>query len=774
MSTDLPPLRADNMMETELSPRDGAAAALQQSARYSHEHLASPAQRLLDQLLEASIILGEEWQALPDSIVDKVKEETQPHELLARLIELKLLTSYQAARLGAGKTFGLVLGNYRILERLASGGMGVIYKAEHIRMRRLVAIKVLPVPRDQHTRMLLRFFAEMRAVAQLQHPNIVWAVDAGQEVSDDPDAPILHYLVMEYVVGEDLENYVNARGALPIAQGCDIVSQVASALDEAHKHHLIHRDIKPSNIMVTPEGQAKLLDFGLVHHFRNRLTEPRTTMGTIDYMPPEQARDAAKVDIRSDIYSLGGTLFWCLTAGLPFPAQGNATQELIQRQTQAPPSARWRRPQIPVELDAVIRRMMATQADDRYATPAAVLRALLPFRQRDSNSTLIVLARPSTALGPLVPNAEMPQQHAHQLLVVDDEKEIRDLCRMALKTEGLSCDDAENGRHALERIEQKTYDLVLLDIDMPEMSGRQVLQQLRANPPVPNLKIITFSGRASPDEMARMLADGADDYLTKPFSLVQLAARVKAALRLKDAQDRSELLQRNLLAVNSELEQSLTARDSDFIHARNALVLALAKLIEHRAVETGGHLKRMQYYCQCLAEQASVFPSLAEQIDQNFLQMLECCVPLHDVGKMGLPDHILLKPGRLEPEERIIMQSHTTLGAETLSEIARQHGSALAFLHLAIDIVRHHHERYDGQGYPDRLAGTSIPLAARLVAIADTYDALRSRAIGRPPLSHNDSLQVMAESPGQFDPLLMQAFDRCAFQFDRVFREVPD
>src|SRR5581483_7713913 len=235
----------------------------------------------------------------------------------------------------------------------------------------------------------------------------------------------------------------------------------------------------------------------------------------------------------------------------------------------------------------------------------------------------------------------------------------------------------------VEKFDTKHFDLVLLDIDMPEMSGREVLRQLRNNPPTPNLKIIMFSGRATPDEMAQMLSTGADDYVSKPFSLVQLVARVKAALRMKDAQDHSELLHKNLLAVNSQLEESLAARDCDFTHARNGLLLGLAKLIEHRGVETGGHLKRMQYYCQCLAEEASIFPNLAEQIDQNFIQMLECCVPLHDIGKMGLPDHILLKPGKLEPEERIIMQSHTTLGAETLSEIAKQHGSALAFLHLA-------------------------------------------------------------------------------------------
>jgi response regulator RpfG family c-di-GMP phosphodiesterase/serine/threonine protein kinase len=759
-------------MNAEQSGSDRSPLALKPSPRPFHD--ASVRQHLLERLLEASIVLPEDWQALPESTQAELRAQPDSKQLLEQLVEMNLLTRYQAARLGAGRLFGLVFGNYRVLERLASGGMGIIYKAEHVRMRRLVAIKVLQVPRDQHTRMLARFDAEMRAIAKLQHPNVVGLLDAGQELSSDPDAPVLHYLVMEYIAGEDLESYVQAHGPLPPAEACDLICQIASALDETDKHHLIHRDIKPSNIMVTPDRQAKLLDFGLVHHFRNRLTEPQTTMGTVDYMPPEQARDAGKVDIRADIYSLGGTLFWCLTGTLPFPPRGNVTQELIERQTQPPPSPRLRRSEVPAELDAVVLRMMATQPDDRYRTPAAVLRALLPFRQRDSGGSFINLARTSTASIALPPENATPQQHVHQILIVDDEREIRDICRFAFQSDGLLCEQAENGPLALEVVEKKPFDLVLLDIDMPEMSGREVLRQLRAKPPVPNLKIIMFSGRASSDEMAQMLSSGADDYLTKPFSLVQLLARVKAALRLKEAQDRSELLQRHLLTVNAQLEQNLTARDSDYLHARNALVLALAKLIEHRAIETSGHLKRMQYYCQCLAEQASVFAGFSGQIDHNFIQMLECCVPLHDIGKVALPDHILLKPGKLDTEEHIIMQSHTTIGADTLTEIAQQHGSALAFLHMAIDIVRHHHERYDGHGYPDRLSGGAIPLAARIVTLADTYDALRSRAVGRPPLSHNDALQVIAESPGQFDPLLLQAFERCAPQFERVFREVPD
>ena len=251
----------------------------------------------------------------------------------------------------------------------------------------------------------------------------------------------------------------------------------------------------------------------------------------------------------------------------------------------------------------------------------------------------------------------------------------------------------------------KRYDLVLSDIDMPEMTGPEVCRHLRENPPSPHLKIIMMSGRATSDEMARMLLNGADDYLSKPLSIVQLQSKVKAALCLKDAQDRADQLNSHLLAVNHELEQTLTASHSDMVHARNGLVRALAKLVEYREGETGSHLLRMEHYCRCLAEEAAKEPAFAGLIDANFIELLVCCAPLHDIGKVGLPDHILLKPGKLDADERLLMQTHTTTGSDTLKAVMKQHGSALAFLQMAADIVRHHHERYDGEGYPDGLAG---------------------------------------------------------------------
>ena len=364
----------------------------------------------------------------------------------------------------------------------------------------------------------------------------------------------------------------------------------------------------------------------------------------------------------------------------------------------------------------------------------------------------------------------------HRVLIVDDEASNRNLCRMVLEPEGLQCDEAADGLAALEALATNRYDLVLLDIDMPKLRGTEVLRRLREQPPSPRLKVIMLSGRVSGDDMAQMMRAGADDYLTKPFSIVQLLERVKAVLRLKDAQDRSDLLHRHLQTINHELEGNLAARNSDLVQARNALALSLAEIVACRDAETGAHLLRVQHYCRCLAEEASRLPGFAGLIDTNFIALLECCAPLHDLGKVGVPDHILLKPGKLTPEEHLSMQRHTVLAAEMLQKVANRHQSAVAFLQMAIDIARHHHERYDGSGYPDRLLGDAIPLSARILALADVYDALRSRRCYKPPLSHPEALKLMlAESGRQFDPALLAVFQQhCAHQFERIFQELTD
>jgi response regulator RpfG family c-di-GMP phosphodiesterase len=554
-----------------------------------------------------------------------------------------------------------------------------------------------------------------------------------------------------------------------------VVYQIASALAEAHKKNLVHRDIKPTNIRVTPDGQAKLLDFGLVRQGLHRMTEPGVVLGTLDYLAPEQARDSSSVDIRADIYGLGGTLFWCLSGETPFQNAGNFRENILRRLTQAPPSLRSRNSKVPAELDAVVARMMACNPDERYPTPQAAMNALLRFLKPESQEQLLF----TSPLTGLTPDLNLPAvaEHANSLrrvLVVDDSRTSRQFCVLALQEEGIPCDEVADGCQALAALGARAYDLVLSDWQMPGMTGPELCRRIRCNPPAPNMKIILFSADVKDDEIAQVLASGADDYLTKAFSPVQLIARVKAALQLKESQDRTDLLNRHLLACNQQLEQSLTARDVDIIQNRNALVLGLADLVSCRDVETISHALRLQAYCRCLAEDAAGIPAFSNSIDANFIQMLECCAPLHDIGKVGLPDHILAKAGNWEAEERIFMQSHTILGAETLQKVAQRHGSAVAFLQMAIDIARSHHERFDGKGYPDRLAGNAIPLSARIFSVGDVYDGLRCRRTYKPALTHEAAMRLMLEeSAGQFDPVLLQCFERCAPRFKQIFRDMP-
>lgn len=741
----------------------------------------SVAPLLLRRLIACGVVSAEEYDALPSAERRAIDDAVGDGTLIDALLNSRLLTDFQAERVRAGRLHGLVLGNYRLLDRIGVGGMGVVYRAEHRQLRTPVAIKALPPTPDQNPRTLARFFVEARAVGRMKHPNIVSAIDAGEQPAAGPDQPAIPYFVMELVPGVDLERAASAA-PLPIGFACQIAHQVADALIEAHRLGLIHRDIKPSNVLVTADRQVKLLDFGLARlPGEERITRTGAQLGTIGYMAPEQSRNAHSVDGRADVFGLGATLFYALTGQAPFAD--------LMAAFGPPPSARALRRDVPAGLDAVLARMMAADPVQRYGNAEAAMRALLPFLPQPLSATApapalttlppAAFGAPHRPLPPTAPAADGGHATTHtapaRVLIVDDQPDIRRLCRVALGAEGMLCDEVGTGPDAVALAAAHAYDLVLLDVDLPGFSGEEVLRRLRQKPPTRHLKVVMFSGAASGDDLSRILLAGADDFVTKPFSVVQLRARVKTALRLKDAQDRSDVLNRELLVVNAELEQALEARDDELIRARNGLVLALAKIVEHRSTETGKHLMRLQRFCRVLAEEAAALPAFAPVIDATFIRALEDAAPLHDIGKAALPDHVLNKPGPLAAEERLIMQAHTTIGADTLHEVAKQHPFATGFLHVAIDIARAHHERWDGTGYPDRLAGPDIPLVARIVALADVYDALRSRRVYKPGLSHHTAVLTMTEgSAGHFDPALLEVFKRVAPQFDRIFRELGE
>jgi response regulator RpfG family c-di-GMP phosphodiesterase/serine/threonine protein kinase len=736
---------------------------------------------LLQRLLRMSLVLSEDWDSLPLHLRTELENCSDPIELVDSLVTNKLLTEYQASRALSGKTYGMVLGNYRVLEKIGAGGMGVVYKAEHIRMRRLAAIKVLAQHDDNNddgAAILGRFFSEIRSVASLHHPNIVSAIDAGDVRSPNPELPVLHYYVMEYVPGRDLEAHVNENGPLSVPQACDLAYQLASALAAAHKHHMVHRDIKPANVLRTPDGQAKLLDFGLARHLNQKVTEPGTVLGTVDYMAPEQIRDPSAVDIRADIYSLGGTLYWALCGEVPFPTMGSLNERLQVRLTRPPPSVRALNSAVDPELDHLVARMMALEPSDRYPTPESVMRALLPFLAATSR----VLKEAPTGRGSegseglalpgtptmLAPTAVQP----HRVLIIDDEPGIQAIATFALRSETLVCESASSGAAGLATLNARPFDVVLLDVDMPGMSGTEVLQTIRSNPPWPRLKVVMISGRASPDEMALMLQSGADDYLTKPFSIVQLRARLTTALHLKEAQDRSDHILRSQTGIVGEMERRLATGAALLEQSHLALVRVATEIVEKSQTESLGHLVRIQRFARCLAEEAARVSSFRDAITPEFIKALEHAAPLHDLGKLAIPEEVRLKPGTLTLEERLTMQEHSALGGEMLLYASQHFAASVPFLPLAEQVARHHHERWDGNGYPDGLAGEAIPLAARILAIADVYDALRRRTTYKPALAHPAAFRIITEeSAGQFDPDLVDLFKLCAPQWQAIFQE---
>ncbi len=677
-------------------------------------------QSTLRRLLAGGAVAAAAWAALPSAAAAALAAAPDLSTLAAGLLGRRLLTPFQAGRVRDGHLGGLVLGNYRLLDRLGGGPRGDTFRAEHLALGRPAAVKALHPTADRKA--LGRLFLDVRAVANLRHPGIVAVADAGEEPQAGPDGQPVPYLVSELPAGRTLADLVAADGPLDPAAACQMLHAVAEALTDAHRHGLVHRGLTPSNVLVTPDGHARLLDFGV-----GRLPGPASA-----FTAPEVARDPATCDARADVYGLAATLRFAVAGRLA-----------------ALPG-----------LAAAIDRMLATDPNGRTPTAAAAGRELARFRP-DAPPPLAAVTPPPAA--------------GHRVLVVDDEESIRTVCRLALRGEPLVCDEAADGPAALDRLAAGGYDLVLLDVDLPGLDGERVLRRLRASPPAAHVKVLMLSGRSDGDDLSRLLAAGADDHLGKPFSPVQCRGRVQALLRLKDAQDRADALTRQLATANAQLEAAVSAKADELVHARSAMVLALAKLVEQKSAESGGHLLRIQRYVRVLAEAAAATPAFAGRLDPDFVAVVEAVSPLHDIGKVGVPDAVLNKPGPLTPDERRQMQAHADIGADTLAEVAARYPLFAGFFATAVDVARCHHERWDGSGYPRRLAGEAIPLAARLVAVADVYDALRSRRVYKPGLSHTAAVgHIVGGSPGHFDPALVAVFGRAAGQFDRVFRETAD
>jgi serine/threonine protein kinase len=334
---------------------------------------------------------------------DRNEVPATPTAVAQLLVRDAIITLFQAEQLLLGKWKRFTIGKYKVLERIGTGGMGQVFLCEHKLMRRRVAVKVLPTAKAEDEAALERFYREARAVAALDHPNLVRAFDIDQDQS-------LHFLVMEYIDGVNLHELVKKTGPLSPTRACHYIYQAAFGLQHAYDcAGLIHRDIKPGNILVDRAGVVKILDMGLARFFRDEhdlLTKKYDeTLGTADYLAPEQAVDSHRVDVRADIYSLGATFYFLLTGVPPF-AEGTVAQKLMWHQTRMPTPVRERRAEVPVEISAIVERMMMKDVATRFAAPADVLAALEPFVQTP------IPAPSEKELPQLSPAARMPSGFA--------------------------------------------------------------------------------------------------------------------------------------------------------------------------------------------------------------------------------------------------------------------------------------------------------------------------------------------------------------------------
>jgi putative two-component system response regulator len=338
------------------------------------------------------------------------------------------------------------------------------------------------------------------------------------------------------------------------------------------------------------------------------------------------------------------------------------------------------------------------------------------------------------------------------LLIVDDEPANLAILAQVLQPH-YRVRAANSGERALQAVQSAPRpDLILLDVMMPDLDGYAVVAKLRANPDTRDIPVIFVTALSDEINEEHGFDLGAVDYIAKPIKAVIVLARVRAQLELKQARDW-------LADQNTWLEAEVARRMEEILTIQNVSILALAQLAETRDPETGNHIRRTQEYVERLAWRLREHPRFKDTLNEHFIQKLAKSAPLHDIGKVGVPDAILLKPGKLTPEEIAVMRTHARLGAEAIEKAVRDIGKPVDFLNLAMEIAHWHHEKWDGSGYPDGLAGEAIPVSARLMAIADVFDALVSARVYKAPMSLDAAREIIGIGCGShFDPDIAEAF----------------
>jgi putative two-component system response regulator len=362
------------------------------------------------------------------------------------------------------------------------------------------------------------------------------------------------------------------------------------------------------------------------------------------------------------------------------------------------------------------------------------------------------------------------QAEKSSLLIVDDTPANLRLLSSMLAEEGYKVRSVINGQMALTAVKTAPPDLILLDINMPNMNGYQICQQLKSDESINDIPVIFISALDELHDKVKAFASGGIDYITKPFQLEEVLARVRTHLTLRKTQRELEAARSELLETNHHLEERVQQQVLQLYSSQLATIFALAKLADSRDSDTGKHLDRASQYCRVMAEQLAKLPQYQEEIDDLFIEDLSTASALHDIGKVGIPDHILLKPGKLTEEEFEVMKTHTVIGAQALREVDQKYPGNKQ-LRMGIEIAESHHEKWDASGYPNQLAGLSIPLAARILALVDVYDALTSLRPYKTAFSHTKSCEIItADRSRQFDPDMVDCFLQVESQF-AVIRE---
>jgi putative two-component system response regulator len=354
------------------------------------------------------------------------------------------------------------------------------------------------------------------------------------------------------------------------------------------------------------------------------------------------------------------------------------------------------------------------------------------------------------------------------ILVVDDTPHNLSLMSGLLK-ELYKIKVANNGEKAIRIVQSDSPpDLILLDIMMPGLSGYEVCKILKEDPRSRSIPIIFLTAMTAMEDEKKGLALGAVDFITKPVNPPIVMARVATHLQVKAAAD-------FLRDQNAYLEKEVARRTQELAAIQDVTILAMASLAETRDTDTGNHIRRTQYYLQLLANFLKEHDRFRGFLSDHTITMLFKSAPLHDIGKVGIPDRILLKPGSFEPHEFEIMKTHCKLGRDAIQHAEDQLGLEVEFLKYAKEIAYSHQEKWDGTGYPEGLAGDAIPISARLMALADVYDALISRRVYKECMSHEQAVHIIGEGKGtHFDPDIVDAFLALTDQFQAIAKRYAD